>query len=168
MMTMIKFSKPILVVLLVTGIAYTGFAQRTNLRQQSFNRVAPVTAPAPANDNLPNAEQTRRIQIIKENYFVRELGLSTDQSNKFLKVYRSWQNTMADIRRLKRLNNSSSQSNGPAQLEKDLAYDRQLIDAKEHFQNEFLKVLSAEKLSQLYKLEQKFKDEIYKNLTERQ
>ena len=161
-----KFGKPILVMILITGLGYTCFAQRNNLRQQSFNRVTPVTAPV--NDNLPKAEQTRRIQIIKENYFVRELGLSSDQANKFLKVYRGWQNAMADIRRLKRLNNSASQSNGPAQLDKDLAYDRQLIDTKEHFQNEFLKILSPEKLSKLYKLEQEFKDEIFKNLNERQ
>ncbi len=161
-----KFSKPVFIILLVTGIAFTGFAQRNNLRQQSFNRVSPVTSPV--SDNTVNTDQTIKLRKIKEQYFVRELGLSTDQANKFLRVYRTWQNDMAELRRLKRLNNSSSQSNGPAQLEKDLAYDRQLIDAKEHFQNEFLKILSAEKLSQLYKLEQKFKDEIYINLTERQ
>ncbi len=161
-----KFSKPVFIILLVTGIAFTGFAQRNNLRQQSFNRVSPATSPV--SDNAVNTDQTIKLRKIKEQYFVRELGLSTDQANKFLRVYRNWQNDMAELRRLKRLNNSSSQSNGPAQLQKDLAYDRQLIDAKEHFQNEFLKILSPEKLSKLYKLEQEFKDEIFKNLNERQ
>jgi hypothetical protein len=165
MKTINKFSKPVFIILLITGLAYTSFAQRTNLRQQSFNRVSPVTAPA--NDNLPNAEQTRRIQIIKENFIVRELGLSSDQANKFLKLYRGWQKDMAEIRRLKRLNNSASQSNGSAQLDKDLAYDRKMIDTKEHYQNEFLKILSPEKVSKLYKSEQEFKDEIFKNLNER-
>jgi len=162
METMNKFSKPVFIFFLVMGLAYTGFAQRANLRQQSFNRVSPV------NDNASNTDQTVKLRKIKEQYFVRELGLSSAQESKFLKVYRAWQNDMAEIRRLKRLNNSSSQSNGSAQLEKDLAYDRQLIDAKEHFQNEFLKILSPEKLSKLYKLEQAFKDEIFKNLNERQ
>jgi hypothetical protein len=166
METMNKFSKPVFISFLMIGLAYTGFAQRNNLRQQSFNRVSPVITPA--NDNASNTDQTIKLRRIKEQYFVRELGLSSDQANKFLRVYRTWQNEMAEIRRLKRLNNSSSQSNGPAQLEKDLAYDRQLIDAKEHFQNEFLKILSPEKLSKLYKLEQAFKDEIFKNLNERQ
>lgn len=166
MKTINKFSKPVFIILLITGLAYTGFAQRSSLRQQSFNRVSPVTTPV--NDNASNTDQTVKLRRIKEQYFVRELGLSSDQANKFLRVYRAWQNDMAEIRRLKRLNNSSSQSNGPAQLEKDLSYDRQLIDAKEHFQNEFLKILSPEKLSKLYKLEQAFKDEIFKNLNERQ
>lgn len=161
-----KISRPVFIIFLMVGLAYTGFAQRSNLRQQSFNRVSPVTTPV--NDNASNTDQTIKLRKIKEQYFVRELGLSSDQANKFLKVYRAWQNDMAEIRRLKRLNNSSSQSNGPAQLEKDLAYDRQLIDAKEHFQNEFLKILSPEKLSKLYKLEQAFKDEIFRNLNERQ
>ena len=161
-----KISRPVFIIFLMVGLAYTGFAQRNNLRQQSFNRVSPVTTPA--HDDASNTDQTVKLRKIKEQYFVRELGLSSDQASKFLKVYRAWQNDMAEIRRLKRLNNSSSQSNGPAQLEKDLAYDRQLIDAKEHFQNEFLKILSPEKLSKLYKLEQAFKDEIFKNLNERQ
>jgi hypothetical protein len=148
------------------GLAYTGFAQRNNLRQQNLNRISPVTTPV--NVNAANVDQAQKLQRIKEKYFVDQLGLSSDQANKFLKVYRGWQNAMADIRSLKRENNSSTQSNGPAQLEKDLAYDRQLIDAKEHFQTEFLKLLSPEKLSKLYKLEQEFKDEIFKNLNERQ
>ena len=161
-----KFSKPVFIILLITGLAYTGFAQRSSLRQQSFNRVSPV--PTQVNDNAPSVDQARKLQRIKEKYFVDQLGLSSDQANSFLKIYRAWQNDMAEIRRLKRLNNSSAQSNGPAQLDKDLAYDRQLIDAKEHFQNEFLKVLSPEKLSRLYKSEQAFKDEIFRNLNERQ
>jgi len=166
METIIKFSKPVFIILLLTGFVYTGFAQRNNLRQQSFNRVSPVTPPV--NDNTANTDSNIKLRRIKEQYFVRELGLSSAQGSKFLRVYRAWQNDMDELRRLKRLNNSSSQSNGPAQLQKDLAYDRQIIDAKEHFQNEFLKILSPEKLSKLYKLEQEFKDEIFKNLNERQ
>ncbi len=166
MKTINKFSKPVFIILLMTGFAYTGFAQRTNFRQQSFNRVSPVTTPA--NDNLSHADQARKLQRIKEKFFVGELGLSSDQANRFLRVYRAWQNDMANIRTLKRANNSTAQTNGPAQLDKDLAYDRKMIDTKEHYQNEFLKILTPEKVSKLYKLEQEFKDEIFKNLTERQ
>ena len=161
-----KFSKPVFIILLISGFAYKGFAQRNNFRQQSFNRVSPATSPA--NDNTSNVDQTRRIQRIKEEYFIKELGLTPVQRNQFLRIYRTWQNDMIETRRLKRLNNSPGQSGGPQQLERDLAYDRKLIDIKENFQNEFLKVLPAEKLSKLYKLEQEFKDEIFKNLTERQ
>ena len=167
MKTSNKFSKPVFIILLISGFAYEGFAQRNNLRQQSFNRVSPVVT-APANDNASNVNQNKRIQRIKEEYFVKELDLTSAQRNQFLRIYRAWQNDMSETRRLKRLNNSSGQSGGPQQLERDLAYDRKLIDIKENFQNEFLKVFPPEKLSKLYKLEQDFKDEIYKNLTERQ
>ena len=167
MKTFNKFSQPVFIILLILGLTYEGFAQRNNFRQQSFNRVSPAPT-APANDNLYNAGQTRRIQLIKEQYFVKELDLTPAQSAQFLRIYRAWQNDMSETRRLKRLNNSSGQSGGPQQLERDLAYDRKLIDIKENFQNEFLKVLPTEKLSKLYKLEQAFKDELFKNLTERQ
>jgi|SRR6187402_1603910 len=162
MMTMNKFGKPILVILLIMGIGYSSFAQRNNLRMQNYNR------PVPANDNLPAEPQVRRIQIIKENFIVRELALPPDQASRFLQIYRSYQRDLAEIRRLKRLNNSSSQSNGAAQLDKDLAYDRKLIDTKKHYQDEFLKLLTPEKVSKLYKSEQEFKDEIFRNLNERQ
>jgi len=164
MITMNKFGKPIFVaLLLIMGIGYSGFAQRNNLRAQNLNRSVPAN-----NDNLPSEPQVRRIQIIKENFIVRELDLSPAEATKFLRVYRSYQNALAEIRRLKRINNSSSQSNGAAQLDRDLSYDRKLIDTKEHYQDEFLKILSPEKVSKLYKSEQAFKDEIFRNLNERQ
>jgi len=164
MITMNKFCKPIFVALiLIIGISYSSLAQlRNNLRAQSYSK------PAPVNDALPREPQTRRIQIIKENFIVRELELSPADASKFLRVYRSYQNALAEIRKLKRVNNSSSQNEGPAQLERDLSYDRKLIDTKEHYQNEFLKILSPEKVSKLYKSEQAFKDEIFRNLNERQ
>jgi hypothetical protein len=167
MKTLNKFSKPVFIILLISGLAYEGFAQRNNLRQQSFNRVSPA-ATAPANDNVPSADQIKKVQRIRENYFMKELDLTPAQRNQFLRVYRAWQNDMDETRRLKRLNNSAGQSGGSQQLERDLAYDRKLIDIKENFQNKFLKVLPAEKLGKLYKLEQEFKDEIFKNLNERQ
>ncbi|MEO8884418.1 MAG: hypothetical protein ABI367_00030 [Mucilaginibacter sp.] len=151
-----KFSKPIFVALLIMGIGYSSFAQRTQ------NNITP------ANDNLPRESQTRKVQIIKENFIVRELALSPADATKFLHIYRSYQNALSEIRRLKRLNNSSSQTNGNAQLDKDLSYDRKLIDTKEYYQNEFLKIMSPEKVSKMYKSEQTFKDEIFRNLNERQ
>jgi len=158
MITMNKFGKTIFVaLLLIMGIGYSGFAQRNNLRAQNLNRAAPA-----------NSSQTERIKAIHEDFIVRQLELSPDQASKFLMIYRGWQRGMAEIRRLKRLNNSSEQTNGVAQLDKDLFYDRKLIDLKEHYQKEFLKMLSPEKVSKLYKSEQEFKDEIFKNLNERQ
>jgi len=159
MITMNKFGKTIFVaLLLIMGIGYAGFAQRNNLREQNLNGTAPAN----------NAVQTRKLQRIHENFIVSQLELSPDLASRFLALYRGWQREMAEIRRLKRLNNSSTQSGGRAQLDRDLSYDRKLIDIKEHYQNEFLKILPPEKVSKMYKSEQEFKDEIFKNLTERQ
>ena len=38
---------------------------------------------------------------------------------------------------------------------------------KEYYQNEFLKLMPPEKVSKMYKSEQTFKDEIFRNLNER-
>ena len=157
-----KFGTPIFVaVFLITGLGYNCFAQQRNLRAQTYNPVPAVT------DALPHEAQNRRVQLIKENFIVHELALTPDQTNRFLHVYRSYQNALGEIRRLKRANNSSSQSEGRAQLDRDLSYDRKLIDTKEYYQNEFLKIMPPEKVSKLYKSEQTFKDEIFRNLNER-
>ena len=71
------------------------------------------------------------------------------------------------MRILKRLNNSSTQTNGTEQVDKDLQYDTQMINIRKHYRDEFMKILPPAKLSELYKSEQEFTSELIKQLSER-
>jgi len=69
--------------------------------------------------------------------------------------------------RLKRLNNTDAQVNGTEQVDKDLYYETQIVNIKQRFKNAFLKILPPEKVSELYKSEREFNDELVRSLSER-
>jgi hypothetical protein len=48
-----------------------------------------------------------------------------------------------------------------------LAYDTQLVQIRKHYRDEFLKILPPEKVSEIYKSEREFNDEVLRQLKER-
>jgi hypothetical protein len=120
-------------------------------------------------DNHGNHMQNsgmRRIQAVKEGFISRQLNLRPEQAEKFWPLYRQYQSEVWNIRRLKRLNNSDAQANGSEQINKDLDYDTQLVNLRKHYNEEFLKILPPEKVSELYKSEREFTDELIKQVHE--
>ncbi|WP_299516177.1 hypothetical protein [Mucilaginibacter sp.] len=108
----------------------------------------------------------RRIQVVKESFIGQQLSLSREQGERFWPMYRQYQNELFEVRRLKRLNNSDAQANGSEQIKKDMDYDAQLINIRKHYNDEFLKILPPEKVSQLIKSEREFTDELIRKLHE--
>lgn len=153
-----KLSKHIFVIILISCISYTAFAQnaRMQLRQQNLN--TPVIR-----QQNPGM---RRIQVVKEAFIGKQLSLTRGQSDKFWPLYRQYQIELSETRRLKRVNNSDAQANGTEQVKRDMDYDAQLVDIRKHYNEEFLKVLPAEKVSLLIKSERQFTDELVRKLHE--
>lgn len=159
-----KFGKYIFVVLLILGIGYNAFAQggrmpMQNFRQGSFNR--------PDNQAFKQQPGLKKVQVIKENFISRQLALTPEQSERFLPLYRQYQQESGNIRHLKRLNNSDAQANGADQVNKDLYYERQLVDIRQRYTEEFLKIMPPEKVSLIFKSERAFNDEVIRQLNER-
>jgi Xaa-Pro aminopeptidase len=152
-----KLCKHVFVILLIICISYSAYSQnvRMQLRQQSK-----ATVVRPQNPGM------RRIQVVKESFLSKQLALTHDQGEKFWPIYRQYQNELFEVRRLKRLNNSDAQANGSEQVKKDLDYDAQLVDIRKHYNDEFMKVLPPEKVSQLIKSEREFNDELVRKLHE--
>lgn len=152
-----KFAKHIFVILILF-ISYTAFSQNLHMpvqRQNFNNRV--IKQPNPG---------MRRIQVVKENFIGQQLSLSREQGERFWPTYRRYQNELYEVRRLKRLNNSDAQANGSEQIKKDMDYDAQLVNIRKHYNDEFLKILPPEKVSQLIKSEREFTDELIRKLHE--
>ena len=115
--------------------------------------------------NRPNPG--RRIELVKENFISQKLNLTADQSRAFWPLYRQYIQEQTAVRILKRLNNSDASANGTVQIDKELAYEQQLVEIRKHYRDEFLKVLPPEKVSELYKSEREFNDEAVRILSER-
>jgi hypothetical protein len=115
--------------------------------------------------NQPNPE--RRIENIKVRFLKQQLNLTPEQSQKFFPLYHEYQMELFNMIKLKRLNNTNAQANGTDQINKDMYYDSQIISIKMRFKDAFLKILPPEKVSELYKSEREFNDELVRSLSER-
>jgi hypothetical protein len=163
-MMMKAFTKHIFITLLLLAVGYGAGAQgipRNSFRQgnpnggQRFNQV-------------PNAAGMQKVQAIKETFLDQKLHLTSEEAARFWPLYRKYQDEIIEVLRLKRLNNSDAQANGREQIKKNMEYDSRMVKIREHYTDEFLKVLPAEKLSKLYKGEREFNDELIRKLNEQQ
>jgi len=158
-MTMNKLYKHIFVILLISCASLSAYSQdlRMGFRRQQPNRVIEPRAQNPG---------MRKIQVVKEAFISQQLSLSREQGQKFWPMYRRYQSELLEVRRLKRLNNSDAQANGADQVKRDLDYDAQLVEIRKRYNDEFMKVLPPEKVSQLIKSEREFNDELVRKLHE--
>lgn len=157
-MTRNKLLKHVFVLLVISCISYSAYSQqaRMQLREQKLNNnVARTQNPG-----------MRRVQVVKEAFLNQQLALTRAQAQRFWPIYRQYQNELFEVRRLKRLNNSDAQANGAEQVKKDLDYEAQLVDIKKHYNEEFMRILPPEKISQLIKSEREFNDELVRKLHE--
>ncbi|MDB5141529.1 MAG: hypothetical protein JWQ66_242 [Mucilaginibacter sp.] len=159
---MYKLVRYILFTFLLLGVGSRVFGQMPrpvfrrppNFQQRVIRR--------PQNQNGVN-----RIEGVRESYISQRLSLTADESQKFWPIYRRYQDALKEVRRKKRLNNSSAQANGTEQIQRELYYESELVNIRRFYTNEFLKILPPDKVSEMFKSEREFNDELIKNITER-
>lgn len=158
----------ICIVLFVMAIGYEGQAQ--------VNRFVPAQTPArpELNPVRPNGNGTnkkgpmgKKLEAARNRYISRQLDLTDQEGTKFWPLYSQYQQELTAVRILKRLNNSTSSTNGTEQIDKEIYYESQLVGIRKRYRDSFSKILPPEKVSILYKSEQEFNDELIKQLSER-
>src|ERR1700744_2561748 len=152
---MIKLPKYISVLLLVICWGYNTYAQVPVYRVVPGRRYVRV-----------NQNPEGRVGNIKINFIRNRLNLNPWQAQRFFPLYTEYQQELFNVRKLKRQNSMNS-ANGPDQINKELFYENQIVQIKIKFNNAFLKVLPPDKVSELYKAEQEFNDELVRQLSER-
>jgi hypothetical protein len=162
---MIKLVKHVLGILFLLLFSFNSFSQQpVPLRRYKPVYVQPGQPGARIG---PTATPGRRLENVKESYIGRRLNLTAAQSKAFWPLYRQYVQDMTAIRIMRRQNNSPNAPNGSVQLQKDLEYETELVNVRKHYLNEFLRILPPEKISQLYKAEKEFNDEMVRQLSER-
>jgi hypothetical protein len=152
---MIKLLKYISVLLLVICWGYHTYAQVPVYRVVPGRRYVRV-----------NQNPEGRVGNIKVNFIRNRLNLNPWQAQRFFPLYVEYQQELFNVRKLKRQNSMNS-ANGPDQINRELFYENQIVQIKIKFNNAFLKVLPPDKVSELYKAEQEFNDELVRQLSER-
>ncbi|HEY9001249.1 MAG TPA: hypothetical protein VIM89_07840 [Mucilaginibacter sp.] len=158
---MYKLARYIFIIFLFFGICTKSFGQvvRPLLRRpQNFQeRVI----------QRPQNRGVNRIESVREQYINQRLSMSPEQGQRFWPVYRRYRQSLKEILRKKRINNSADQPNGTDQINRELYYESELVNTRKYYTDEFLKILPPEKVSLIFKSERDFNDELLKQLTER-
>jgi hypothetical protein len=156
---MYKLARYIFILFLLMGIGVTTFAQ---VRSPVYRRPPNFQQRVIRQPNGVN-----KIEAIRESYISQRLNLSADESIRFWPIYRRYQAALKEVRRKKRLNNSREQANGTEQIQKELYYEGELVNIRKYYTDEFLKILPPDKVSEIFKSEREFTDELIKQLRER-
>jgi hypothetical protein len=137
---------------------------------KSMGQVRPVFRQPPALQNrvIRQQQAIRRVEQVKEKYISQRLNLTPEESTKFWPIYRRYQLEIAAVRIKKRLNNSSAQPDGAQQIQNELNFEGELVEIRKRYTSEFLQFLPAAKISELFKAEREFQDELIRQLRERQ
>jgi len=123
----------------------------------------PVRPAYPATGNSRGA----RVEVVKESFIGRQLNLSPQQSRYFWPLYRQYTQEMVAVRQAKRQNMASNTTDPNRQLQLDFQYDNQLVSIRKRYTNEFLRLMTPQKVSLLFKSEREFNDELVRQFGER-
>lgn len=96
----------------------------------------------------PHGDRVRALRIA---YITDKIHLSSQQSEQFWPLYNRYQDEIRAIRRDDR-------------IEDDIAMSEAILEVKKKYKVEFLKVISQEQLTALYKAEREFKAMLIKRL----
>ncbi|MEO6148770.1 MAG: hypothetical protein ABIN95_02095 [Mucilaginibacter sp.] len=153
-----RLAKFICFIVFVLGGSYHAFSQAPNTAQGLRYEQSKTNGRQSPGGRLAN---------IKRDYLSKQLDLTSEEAKKFWPLYKQYQQQLTNIRKLKRLNSTDAQANGTEQIKKELYYETELVNIRKRYQDEFLKILPPEKVSELYKSEREFNDQVIKQLSER-
>ncbi|MBS1528326.1 MAG: hypothetical protein JST19_21955 [Bacteroidetes bacterium] len=154
---MYKSPRHIFILLFVLVLGLSGYGQ-----------LRPILRPPGFRERVIRQQQAvQRVEVVKERYISRRLDLTQDESVKFWPVYRRYQADIAAIMVRKRINNSASQPDGAEQVRTELELEGDLVNVRKKYTDEFLRFLPPEKVSELFKAEKDFRDELIRQLRER-
>ncbi len=149
--------------------------KRINLIGILFGFISICMLPAiavPAQDT-PQESPEEKVKSLEILYISRELDLTPEEAQKFWPVYKKYSEEVnvliAERRKKSRELKTQPRTDKLANeaLDKELGYEKRMLDIKTKYKEEFLKVLPAKKVSNLYRAEREFRSMMIRQLKER-
>ncbi|SHK99836.1 hypothetical protein SAMN05444266_101854 [Chitinophaga jiangningensis] len=115
----------------------------------------------------------QQLKSIEIAYIARTLDLTPDEAQKFWPVYNNYRGEIdqliADKQRNKKLNDKAARgldadAIARSNMDKDLGYDKRMLDIKTRYTAEFQRVLPARKASAVFSSEQEFRRMMIRHL----
>lgn len=114
-----------------------------------------------------NPKRAKQIEVIKIGYITRRINLTLEESQNFWPVYNQYQNELNQLLQQRRLNRNSNSDNPDKLIDDDFNYDSKILEVRRKYRREFTKILSSEQIKSLYAAEREFREELIKQLKQR-
>jgi hypothetical protein len=110
-----------------------------------------------------------RVHALKVSYITDKLNLSSAQAERFWPVYNRYEDELRDLRqKFRRETGGKNKAKSPEEahrmIEDNLDFQEDVIALKRRYKDEFLRVISAQQLADLYTAEREFKQMLIKRL----
>ena len=120
----------------------------------------------------PHKQSRERIHAIRIGFITERLQLSSKEAEGFWPVYNRYDKDFVALRKEYHKKYMESHGNMDRReahkfIDEDLEYRERMLQLRKKYKNEFLKVIPATKLAELYKAEAEFKQMLIKRLEQR-
>ncbi|MFY0252605.1 hypothetical protein ACDQ55_01500 [Chitinophaga sp. 30R24] len=110
-------------------------------------------------------DAAEKIKAIKIQYLAKKLELTPDEAQKFWPVYNNYTHEVEqliaerhDKKDLDKISNEDDDDAARKNMDKELKYEKQMLDIKSRYSIEFQKVLPARKAGMVFKSEREFRN----------
>lgn len=139
------------------------------------NKILLIVLMALLSFSLTSMAQRRpqeRIQAVKVGYITNKIKLSEEQAVQFWPVYNRYEEDMMQLRKrfIKKFRNEKEdfrEKEPLSYIDNNLDFQEAVISLKRTYKDEFLKVISARQLADLYIAEKEFRQMVIQKLRER-
>lgn len=119
------------------------------------------------------AAKQDKIKALELLYISRELDLTSEEAEKFWPVYKKYSKEVNELlaerkRKAKELKGQPrTDAVAEEALDKELGYERKMLEIKTRYKQEFMKILPARKVGNIYRSEREFRAMMIRQLKER-
>lgn len=119
------------------------------------------------------AAKQDKIKALELLYISRELDLTSEEAEKFWPVYKKYSKEVNEL--LAERKHKAKELKGQPRtdavaeeaLDKELGYERKMLEIKTRYKQEFMKILPARKVGNIYRSEREFRAMMIRQLKER-
>ncbi len=112
-------------------------------------------------------KRAKQLEAIKIGYITRRLDLTPEESKRFWPVYNQYQTELNELLRAKKQNRNQNSADPDKSIDADFGYDTKILEVRKRYRIAFGKLLSAEKVKALYIAERDFREELIRQLKQR-
>ncbi|MBW8685616.1 hypothetical protein [Chitinophaga rhizophila] len=109
-----------------------------------------------------------RIRAAEIAYLSQKLDLTPDEAQKFWPLYNKYTKEVEILIAERRKHNAGQKTANQPTDQKELGYERRMLDIKTHYSQEFQKVLPAAKAGNVFRSEREFRHELIRAMKDRQ